>query len=126
MIAPLRVRAAISWLRRASSTRCASSLTAEGYPTSLERVSACFEFGDSAAQDPRHMHLRDTDPIGDLALGEVAEKSKPHDLPLALRELGEEPFQIDAVFDTREPIVVDGDELAARRTTIFTGGRGVE
>ena len=44
--------------------------------------------GQRPAQDPRDVHLRVADPLGDLRLGHVVDEAQAQDQPLALVEVG--------------------------------------
>src|SRR3954470_3493216 len=66
---------------------------------------------DRAPDQPRHVHLRDTDGAGDLALGEALVEAQAHDLPLALAQAVEPRAQQHAMLGELEALVVAADRV---------------
>src|SRR5918995_6263451 len=67
-----------------------------------------------AAEDPRDVHLRMADPLGDLRLRQVLDEAELQDQPLALVEVGERPLQRQFVLDQLVAGVLVADPLRGR------------
>src|SRR3954469_3678428 len=66
---------------------------------------------DRAADQPRHVHLRDADGAGDLALREALVEAQAHDLTLALAQAVEAGAQQHAMLGELEALVVAADRV---------------
>ena len=110
-----------------SFTRCSVSRLGglkPGTLTALQRAAQPLERG---AQDPRHVHLRAADPLGDLRLGEVAGESHGDHPLFPLGQLIEQrSHQQDGV-----DVIVRALLVAERRregdvVVVHAGHRGIE
>ena len=66
---------------------------------------------DRAADEPRDVHLRDPDLVGDLALGQPLEEAQAQDLALARGQLVEAAAQHQALLGSLEALVGLADRL---------------
>src|SRR5829696_216420 len=76
------------------------------------RTVALGQFGeprDRAPQDPRDLHLRAADPLGDLALRHVAREAQEEDLALALRQRADQHADDRLMLREVEAVVLDPD-----------------
>src|SRR4051812_39682194 len=70
--------------------------------------------GERLADDPRHLHLRDADPLADLGLGEVLLEAQPQHLALALGHRVEQTGEGGAIFRQPEAVLVATHRVAQR------------
>ena len=88
--------------------------------TRATTTSRCSGYADSAscvervAQDPRDVHLRDPDALGDLALHEILDEAQPQHLALARGEVARDLLEPDHVLDALEPAVLAAELVAER------------
>ena len=85
---------------------------------------------DGGAEDPRDLHLRDADPLADLALRQVLDEAQVQDLAVALRQRLEPLLEHHVVLDLVEVLVAAADLLDERdRAAVVASAhrrRGVE
>ncbi|WP_445009147.1 hypothetical protein [Pseudonocardia sulfidoxydans] len=85
---------------------------------------SCAQLLQGAAEQSRHVHLRDADLLTDLRLGAAVEEAQDEDAAFALGEAGEQRPQRRQVVDETEPGVELADALAGR--DVVRPGGGVE
>src|SRR3954465_13652769 len=78
------------------------------------------------ADDPRDVHLRDTDALADLGLGEVLGEAQPQHLALALVEHAHQPLPRGGVLGHAEARVLDAQDDAGRLALLVVVPRAVQ
>src|ERR1700693_5288213 len=75
-----------------------------------------------AAQQPRNLHLRDADSVGDLGLREILAEAQVEDLTLAAWQMASGREDRRVLIDQSEPLVLGSDRIEAARLLVLLAG----
>ena len=79
--------------------------------TARRGAEAVGELREDPTLQPRDLHLRGAERVGDLLLRHLLDEAHPEQLALAVLELGERPGQAVPAVDRREVLVLPADRL---------------